>query len=253
MTASHSILADLNNTIVRIVPTSVRISHSSSPFTNLLALNNIQRLIWHQTQTTKRFLPILWWQYRAHWLQMASPLFSCCIDFLFTSKVQVLIPLFDILPFCPVVWWDVNIHNSTGDLLLLTINRSGRLAEIRWSVCITRSQRILCVSFSRIGFWLCIDHVFAWLYLNFSQNSLWIPFPTQTCLFLYSLCANLLHSLIMWLIVFSLSPHNRHLQFCCVLSILALTYGVVLFSYHEKFSFSLKFSLSSPSLNFLVW
>ena len=37
-----------------------------------------------------------------------------------------------------------------------------------------------------------------------------------------SLCANLLHSLIIWLIVSSLSPHNLHLLFCCILSILVL-------------------------------
>ena len=52
------------------------------------------------------------------------------------------------------------------------------------------------------------------------QNSQWITLPTQLCQILYSFCANLLHSLIMWLIVSSLSPHNLHLLFCCVLSIL---------------------------------
>ena len=35
-------------------------------------------------------------------------------------------------------------------------------------------------------------------------------------------CASLLHSLSMWLMVSSLSPHNLHLLFCCVLSIFAL-------------------------------
>ena len=41
----------------------------------------------------------------------------------------------------------------------------------------------------------------------------------QSCLFLYSLCANLLHSLIIRLIISSLSPYNLLLIFCCVLSI----------------------------------
>ena len=36
---------------------------------------------------------------------------------------------------------------------------SGRLAEIR---CIWKSQRILCVSFSRMNSWLCIYHLFVW-------------------------------------------------------------------------------------------
>ena len=39
---------------------------------------------------------------------------------------------------------------------------------------------------------------------------------------------NLLHSLIMWLIVSSLSLHNRHLLFCCVLSNLALIWLVLM-------------------------
>ena len=43
------------------------------------------------------------------------------------------------------------------------------------------------------------------------HNSQWITFPTQSCLVLYSLCANLLHSLIIWLIVWSLSPHKLYL------------------------------------------
>ena len=50
----------------------------------------------------------------------------------------------------------------------------------------------------------------------------------QPCLVLYSLCANLLHSLIMWLIVLSLSPHNLHLLFCCVLSLLDLIWLVLM-------------------------
>ena len=46
--------------------------------------------------------------------------------------------------------------------------------------------------------------------------------PTQSCLLLYSFCVNLLHSLIMWGIVSSQSPHNQHLLFCYVLCILTL-------------------------------
>ena len=42
------------------------------------------------------------------------------------------------------------------------------------------------------------------------------------CPVLYFFCASLLYLLIMWLIVSSLSPHNLHLQFCCILSIFAL-------------------------------
>ena len=37
--------------------------------------------------------------------------------------------------------------------------RSGSLAEIRWSVCISKSQRSLCVSFSRTDSGLCIYYL----------------------------------------------------------------------------------------------
>ena len=108
----------------------------------------------------------------------------------------------------------------------MIIIRSGLLAEIRWSVCTSKSHRSLCVSFSRTGAGLCIYHLLVWSNLNFLHISQWITLRTQTCLVLYSFCANLLHSL-MWLMVSSLSPHNRHLLFCCVLSILVLIWLVL--------------------------
>ena len=102
--------------------------------------------------------------------------------------------------------------------LLSIIIRFGLLAEIRWSVCISKSHRSLCVSFSRTGVGLCIYHLFVWSNLNFLHVSQWIILLSQSCLVLYFFCANLLHSL-MWLIVSFLSPHNLHLLFCWVLSI----------------------------------
>ena len=89
----------------------------------------------------------------------------------------------------------------------------------------SKSHRSLCVSFSRTGAGLCIYHLLAWSNLNFLHISQWITLPTQSCLALYSFCANLLHPLIMWLMVSSLSPH---LLFCCVLSILALIWLVLM-------------------------
>ena len=86
-------------------------------------------------------------------------------------------------------------------LLLLTITRSGRLAEIRLSVCISKLQRTLCVSCSRMNSELYIYHLFIWWNCSFLHNSLWITFPTQSYLVLYSLYTDLLHSLIIWLIV----------------------------------------------------
>ena len=102
------------------------------------------------------------------------------------------------------------------------------LAGIRWSVCILKSHRSLCESFSRTGAGLCIYHLFVSSNWNFLHISQWITLPTLSCLALYSICANLVHSLIMWLIVSSQSPHSLHLLFCCVWSILALIWLVLM-------------------------
>ena len=88
---------------------------------------------------------------------------------------------------------------------LLIIIRSGRLTEIRWSVCMSKFHRSLCVSFSRTDAGLCIYHLFVRANLNILHISQWITFPTQSYLVLYKFCANFLHSL-MWLIVSSLLP-----------------------------------------------
>ena len=85
-----------------------------------------------------------------------------------------------------------------------------------------KSHRSLCVAFSRRGAGLCIYHLLVWSNLSFLHISQWITLPSQSCLALYSLCANLLHSLSIWLMVSSLSPHSLHLLFYWVLSILAL-------------------------------
>ena len=79
---------------------------------------------------------------------------------------------------------------------LLIIVRSGLLAGIRWSVCMLKSHRSLCVSFSRTGSRMCIYHLLVWSNLNFLHISQWITLPTQSCHVLYSFYANLLHSLI---------------------------------------------------------
>ena len=84
------------------------------------------------------------------------------------------------------------------------------------------------VSHIRIMGMLHIYHLFVWSNFNFLHNSLWTTLPTQSCLVLYSFCASLLYSFIMWLIVSSLSPHNLHLLFWCVLSILALIWLVLM-------------------------
>ena len=79
---------------------------------------------------------------------------------------------------------------------LVIILRSDLLAGIRSSVCMLKSHRSLCVSFSRTGAGLCIYHLFVRSNWNFLHISQWISLPTQSCLALYSFCANLSHSLI---------------------------------------------------------
>ena len=163
-----SILVILNNVVVRMVSTRLLISKSSSLFNNTLVT------------VPKALITI-----------------AIIITFMFhsfsnpPSKVEVLIFFFTFFQF----------HSS-----FFYIIRSGSLAEIRWSVCISKSHRSLCASFSRTDAELCIYHLFIWS--NFWQNSQWITLPTQLCLVLYSFCANLQHSLIMWLMVSSLLPHN---------------------------------------------
>ena len=110
---------------------------------------------------------------------------------------------------------------TSKSIILLVINffvvvdyyRSGRLVEIRWSVCdLFQNLRGVHVCYSQGQMLNCA-------YTNFLHNSQWITQPTQTCLFLYSFCANLLHSLIII---------NLHLPFSCVLSILILIWLVLM-------------------------
>ena len=150
--------------------------------------------------------------------------------FQFPSKVEVLILLFTLYQFYSVISWESKVDNFANSLFffLLIIIRFGLLTEIRWSVCMSKSHRNLCVSFSRTGAGLCIYHLLVWSIFNFLHINKWITLPTQSCLVLYSFCANLLHPLIMWLIFSSLSPHSLHLLFCRVESILALIWLVLM-------------------------
>ena len=123
---------------------------------------------------------------------------------------------------------DSKVDNFVNSLFLLIIMRSSLLVEIRWFISMSKSHRSLYVSFSRTAGGLCIYQLFVWSNFNFLHISLWIFLPTQSCLVLYSSCANLLHLLIMWLIISSLSLHSLDLPFCCILSILALIWLVLM-------------------------
>ena len=199
-----------------MVSTHAPTSNSSSPFSNpLVTIPNAPITI--DIIVTCMFHSFFNSLARSRYLSFFSHSFSF-IQSAGTKKSAILQVLFSFFLF----------------FFLLIIIRSGLLAEMRWSVCMSKSHRSLCVSFSRTGAGLCIYHLFVWSNLNFLHISQWITLPTQSCLVLYSFCANLLHSLIMWLMVSSLSPHRLHLLFCWVLSILALIYYLLLssFSHH---------------------
>ena len=134
-----------------------------------------------------------------------------------------------------VVHQDGKVHNSESSLFILFILLfylyflfifcSLSLDQVFWSglgyIFASRNSRAFYVSLSRTDSSLYIYHLFVWLNFNFLYNSQRITSPTQTCLFLLSFWASLLHSLIMRLIISALSQHNLLLAFCCVLSIFA--------------------------------
>ena len=72
---------------------------------------------------------------------------------------MVLILVFTFFQFYSVVSWESKVNNFSHSLFLLIIIRSGLLVGIKWSVCMSKSHRSLCVSFSRTGAGLCIYHL----------------------------------------------------------------------------------------------
>ena len=177
-----SILAVLNNVVVWMVSTRPPTSMSSSPFSNpLVTVIN--------APITIGIIVIF--------------IFHSFFSSLARSRyLSFYIDLFRLFQFHSVVSRNSKVDNFTSSLFfLLIIIRSGLQAEIRWSVCMSKSHRSLCVLFSRTGAGLRIYHLLVWSNLNFLHITQWITLPTRSRLVLYSFCANLLHSLIMWLMV----------------------------------------------------
>ena len=80
---------------------------------------------------------------------------------------------------------------------------SGRDKVIRW---ISKSHRIMRVSFSRIDFGLCFYHLVECSNFNFLHNSQWITFPTRSCVvFYFFLCQ--------WDLFYHYDYHLRFLSF----------------------------------------
>ena len=169
-----SILAVFDNTVVWMVSTRPPTSKCSRPFNNPLftmpkAPITIGIIV---TFTFHSFFNSL---ARSRYLSFFSYSFSFILGSAGTAKSTILQIFFFLFFF-----------------FLLIIIRSGLRAEIRWSVCISKSHRSLWVPFSRRGSGLCIYHLLAWSNLNFLHISQWITLPTQSRLALYSFCANLL-------------------------------------------------------------
>ena len=155
-----SIMVDLNNVVVWMVYPHRLISKSSSLFTN----------------------PVIG-------LIVSFMLLSF---FQFPCKVELPIFLFVCFQFYYVVSrtakfiiWQVIFF------LLLDC-----LAEIKWCICISKSLRSLCFSFSWTDFGLCIYDFFVGSNIFFLHSSQWIPLPIQSCLVLYPFSATFLPSLI---------------------------------------------------------
>ena len=165
-------------------------------------------------------VPVLCWPYRACQLQLVSLSPSCSIYF-FSSQVKS--RQFAFFQFYPLISRNGKVHYSAGSLFCW-LSQGPVVWPRLCDLLVFQNPKEVC-AFHFLGRILGFAYIifFIWSNVNFLLNSHWITFPTQSYLVLYSFFSNLLYSLILWLIVSSLSPHNQHLLFYCVLSILVLT------------------------------
>ena len=147
-------------------------------------------------------------------------------------------------------------QNPLALFFFLINTESGLLARIEWSICIWKSQRISCISFSRKDPSLCIYHLSVRSNLDFLHYSQWITFSNQSCLLLYSFCVGFLHLLFMWLTVSCLVWHNIHWLFFCILlffhSLQVHLYWHQLVVFHQIFTDSKSPQVSRTFLGILA-
>ena len=177
-----SILAVVNNAVVWVVSTRPPTSKSSSPFNNpLVTVPKVPIMI--AIIFTFMFLSFFNSLARSRYLSFFSLSFSFILWSAGTAKSTILQILFFVVDynkvclftplefftpvlaffqFYSVVSWNSKVHNFASSLFLLIIIRSGFLAENRWSVCMSKSHRSLCVSFSRTDAGLWIYPLFVW-------------------------------------------------------------------------------------------
>ena len=141
-----SILANLNIAVVWMVSTRPHISKSSGPFTkhlNIVPSAPITTGITITFMSHKFSFLVLW------------P--GLCIYLSFRSLLILL---------CGLPGRQSSLFSWFFLFFFLTITRSGRLANIRWFVCISKSLRTMSDSFSRMNSELCIYKV--------SQYTMWL-------------------------------------------------------------------------------
>ena len=111
---------------------------------------------------------------------------------------------------------------------LLTMTRSDRLHEIRGSVCISKSQRILCVALSWGDCWFWMYHLFAWSNLNFLHIPTGSPSPLGRVKF-YPLLSQIYCIRLSWDGSFRLYQHIIYIySYIVTSSIFAMTELVLL-------------------------
>ena len=134
-----SILAVLSNAVVWIVSTRPPTSKSSRPFNIPLVIVPITPIT-IGTIVTFMFHSFFYSLARSRYLSFFSFSFRFILWSAGTAKSTIMQNLF----------------------FLLIIMRSGLPVGIRWSVCMLKSHRSLCKSFSRTGAGLWIYHLFVW-------------------------------------------------------------------------------------------
>ena len=133
-----------------MVTTCLVISKSSSPFNNL-SMTVSRAPIATGINVTFKFRSFFISLGRSRYLSFFSLSYNYTLWSAGTAKSTILLVLF----------------------FLLIILRSVRLDEIWWSVCISKSLRRLCVSFSRMDSWLCIYNLFMFIII------IHVSFPPQ--------------------------------------------------------------------------
>ena len=155
-----------------------RSSSEFSPQLKFFLLPSIQFFTFFMASA---LLSVLWQLYQVHQVELVWPLLSCsmvCL-FLFSSLAK-----FSYLSFFSPFLSAEKVKSSIRQVLswffffggggcffFFTITGSGSLAEIKWFVCISNFQRILCVSFSRMDSGLHLYHWLRWSNFSFLHNS----------------------------------------------------------------------------------